>query len=274
MFDSFLFIALLILSVLGLSILALLLGMKDHRRRSLLLGIQVLQAGRVLLTHLQQHRGQSVARQSGISASLHQLDLLRHQIVLDMRQMSNFDHWLSEHEDWQGITRHWASLSAQGRELRAEDSFNQHSRLISALLTLLAEITRHYGLETNPRHANTWLIWHQYLQVGELVGQCRALGVQVFTTTYRDEKHRQMNLLAHNLDALDETLVSALFAQKLSDREIARLSGFITYLRGQLAMSEPDLSIMEYYQQATEIIDMVFEHFDIEMRKLHRQFSS
>ncbi|WP_019605442.1 hypothetical protein [Teredinibacter turnerae] len=271
MFESFLFAAILIGSVLALSFLTLVFSMRDQRRRRLLLGIQLLQAGRVLLTHIQQHRGQTIARHSGISSSLQQLDILRHQVVIDMRHMSGLDEWLADNEDWQGITRHWASLSARGRELRPEDSFSQHSRLIIALIELFESIARHHGLANSQRYLDTWSNWRDYLKLGEMVGQCRALGVQVFTSVHRDERSRQVNLLNTHLSALEQMLQSSGFLDQLSEKEQTQLLRFVTNLRAQLAMPEPNLSVMGYYQEATDAIEIVYQRFDSEMRNLHRR---
>ncbi|TVZ38483.1 nitrate/nitrite sensing protein [Alteromonadaceae bacterium 2753L.S.0a.02] len=268
------FVAVLIAAVLCISLLGIVLREKDRRKRQLVLGTQLLQAGRVLLTHLQQHRGLSSARHSGVSSSLEEVNQLRAQIVVDMRQLSCLDVWLAEHPDWEGITRHWASLSANGRQIRAEDSFNQHSRLIASLMTLLESIASHYGLDTNPRYIDSWIVWREYLKIGELVGQCRALGVQVFTCASHEQRYRQINLIKSNLDAIERLLLSPACSRKLSKMENDAIVAFVGYLREQIDVREMSDSVMDYYQRATETIDMVYEHFDLEMRKLHRRLTA
>ena len=264
--------AVAIISVLLL--LVLLLAEKNQKKSLRILGIQWLQAMRMMLMHLQKHRGLSSAYLAGSMDSKKQLDAVRDQISADIDNITNLGEWIHDNQDWQGVTRHWAKLSMAGVNMSADQSFNQHCRLIASVLVLLEEIAQHHQLENNSRYSDLKFIWHELLNIAELIGQSRAIGMQVLGLNNRNSSLVQHKAqIKQGLEELEKLVDLPACKRKFSTREIAELSGFIEFVRVHLVQNIGPISANEYFNKASATIEIVYQRFDEEMQKLHRLVS-
>lgn len=269
---SIIFVAVLSSTIISLSLLGLIVVARERQRRALLTGVQLLQASRVLLVHLQQHRGLSAARLVGVSEGLGDVLRLRRQILLDMATLSDLDDGFATDENWLGVTRHWASLSAESEKITLESNFDQHCRLISALLQLMVDMASHYGMDMNPRYAETRVVWHELLLIGELIGQCRALGMAVLTRGVVSGGQRfQQRHIEKNLEKIEFLVAQTPCRKKLTPQQIEGLECFSNLVRKQILEDLKRVSAMEYFDRASKTIESIYESFDREMLKLHRK---
>lgn len=265
---SITFVVVLSSTIILLSLLGLIIVLREQRRRALLIGVQLLQAGRVLLVHLQQHRGLTAARLAGVSERFGDVSELRRKILLDMAVLSDLDNWFATDENWLGVTRHWASLSAKSNTITPQTNFDQHCRLISALLQLMVDVASHYGMEMNPRYAKTRVVWHEFLLIGELIGQCRALGMEVLTS---GEHQHQQSRIEKNVERIEFLVAQTPCHKKLTLTQKRDLELFSSLIREQVLNDLKTISPKEYFSLASKAIESVYEQFDIEMLKLHRK---
>jgi len=275
MSQSLSFVLILCSGVIVTSILTLMFYVREQRRQKLLQGIQLLQAGRILVVHLQRHRGFSAAHLAGITANTDEILSLREDISKDLATLSAMDEWFANNENWHGITRHWAALSANTLAMGQEKSFDQHSKLIQAVFQLLSDVAVYSRMEANPRYADTRLIWKEFLLIGELIGQCRALGMDILTAPKDSERQRKKKVLVqNNLDRIASLLKEPLCQRRLDVRQKQQLNEFITYVDAQTSRDLGVVSAMEYFDVVSKAIEMIYEQFDLEMVKLHRKVSA
>ncbi|WP_045860518.1 nitrate- and nitrite sensing domain-containing protein [Teredinibacter purpureus] len=269
---SYTFVVWLSSSIFILSLLALALMHRERYRVNFLTAVQLLQAGRILLVHLQRHRGLSAAKIAGCEQRVSELPELRCCIVEDMAKMAALNEWLSENENWHGITRHWAALSVTCEALSVDASFDQHSRLIASLIELLNEIAAYFKVDDHPRYSDTRIMWKELLHTGEIIGQCRALGVHVLAGNLTlTELIKYRKNIENIVTTITVYLESPACQRHLSGQCKVCVEQFLTFLREQLFEGDCDLSAIEYFNFASDVIEIVYEQYDIEMLRLHRR---
>ncbi|WP_075185603.1 nitrate- and nitrite sensing domain-containing protein [Teredinibacter haidensis] len=271
MTETFTFAMWLFTAIALLSLLALIAFARDQQRKRLLVGIQILQAGRIMLVHLQKHRGLTSARLSGITDKSSEILPLRDQVVADIAKLSALSDWLSVNENWQGMTSHWAGLSVNCETMAAEDCFDQHSRLVVALLQLLGDAANHFKVEENTRYTGTKVVWKEFLSMGEFIGQCRALGMQVLAGNLSaDTRQKYREMISGNLVIISMQLERNFC---ISNKQKQDVELFIAFVKAQIFEGLGVVSASEYFNIASATIDMVYDQFDSEMQRFHRKIS-
>lgn len=267
-------VTLLVLAMLAAGVLVVVFLNRQQKQRQLL-GIQWLQALRFLLMHVQKHRGLSAAFISGNRDVEHELSSLKHQISKDIDAVAGLGEWISSHEDWLGITQHWARLGGGSEALAFSKSFSQHCKLIANILALMDTVAEHHNIRHTGINRQNYVLWHEFLWVGELIGQCRALGVRILalrTESQQLVKHKKqiekaLRDVSHLLDhPFPKTRVSA--------EEVARIHSFIEFVKHNLIEHSGMISANEYFNQATQTIAVIYECFDREIQMLHRKIAA
>jgi len=166
------FVIFVLLSVLGLLLLF-------HRcRLERRMGIKLLQALRMMVRHLQLHRGLTTAFLGGDTSLKENIAYTVDSVSAAVVSIVGIDELLCENENWQGVTRHWARLSAGTQDLHIYENYQQHCKLIASCLELMLCVSYQYRLK--PQFQLTGrLYWYELLYIGEKLGQLRALGVCV-----------------------------------------------------------------------------------------------
>ncbi len=260
----------LLFLLLGFSLISLLVAQRQLRKKKMLVGVQLLQAGRILVNHIQRHRGWSIARLSGLYEEAEQLPGIRARILADMERMAVLDEWFAQNQNWQGITAHWASLSSRYTEMSVATCFDQHCRLVAALLELVDECAEHYKLNT--RYSGQQEAWKEFLYLGELMGQCRGLGMQLLSRRAGEaEAERSRRLVNKNLKVISLLLAKPNCTQKLGVKQKQELEHFVAFVQEQLFDMRSMVSASHYFDVASDAMELIYQEYDREITKLlHR----
>lgn len=272
--NSILLIAAVVLVVACAGVACVLL-LKRQRRQKQLLGLQWLQALRFLLMHVQKHRGLCASFLSGNWGAETELMELKQHISEDIHAVAQLGEWINFDDDWRGITQHWAKLVGSSESMGFPKSFSQHSKLIANILTLLDTLAEHHQLRELNLSRQTSALWLELLWVGEMIGQCRALGVRILslpTQTRQLEKYKKQieKALKETTLLLDHPYPRA----RVSADEIASIHSFIEFVRHNLLEKTGIISANEYFNKATITITIIYECFDREMQNLHRRITA
>lgn len=269
----FAYLVFFLIALLSLSLIVAYL-VKEQRKRMQLLGLQWLQALRFLLMRVQKHRGLSTYYLSGNWDVESELIELKEQISQDIKAIAQLGEWITAHEDWQGITRHWARLGGTSESLGFPKSFSQHCKLIANILELLDTVAEQHQINNLTINRQSYALWHEFLWIGELIGQCRALGVRILGLRSQNqqlEKHkRQVEKALREIALL---LDHPFPKQRVSTQEIASIHSFIEFVDHNLIQNSGIISTNEYFHQATQTIAVIYECFDREMQNLHRKIA-
>jgi hypothetical protein len=260
------------LQLLPLFVLALLLFGYYLRRqiicRQQLQGVRWLQAMRILLTHIQKHRGLSAGIISGDRALLPQLDEVQHHISRDLAHIASVGDWIKENANWPDVTAHWARLAGRHNSLGLFNNIDQHNRLIKNILVFIDDIAAAHYLTKNFRGAPN--NWRELLEAAESVWQARALGTALtaggqyfeFALKTRAELIQVMLSLE---DLLEKTHLP--LAQRHSVEEL------LSYIKTRILVSD-QASASEFFSAATECLDSIFMAFDSELSRVQAKLSN
>ncbi len=253
---------------------ALVVGFVRHQaaRQQQAQGVLWLQAMRMLITHVQRHRGLASGVLSGDRSLLSKLEEVRLQVSRDFEQIGSVGDWIKHHEEWLSITQHWARLAGNTAQLTVARNLDQHNRLIKNILVFVDEIAVEHHLHlASTLRAN---IWRDLLTLAEYVGQTRAVGTALAASaaTWDDaiiSKARQ------DLQALIQEILTTLEAPRcrvgLDAETLQRILDFLAYVDAQLLREGPVVSAAEFYAAATRTLDQLFERFDSELTEVNRR---
>jgi hypothetical protein len=166
-------------------------------------------------------------------------------------------------------------LGASSETVGFRKSFSQHCKLIANILALLDTVAEQHQIDELNLNRQSHALWLEFLWVGELIGQCRALGVRILGLRGQNQqlgKHkRQIEKALHEITLL---LDHPFPRQRVSAQEIASIHSFIEFVTHNLIENSGVISANEYFQQATRTIAVIYECFDREMQSLHRKISA
>lgn len=236
-------------------------------------GILWLQAMRLLITHIQRHRGLSAGVMAGDRSLQVKLDEARLQVSRDFEQISGVGDWVKQHEGWHSITQHWARLAGKNHQLSVARTIDQHNRLIKNILVFVDEIAAQHHLHTGTTvKAN---IWRDLLTLAEYIGQVRALGVAAASGS--DWDSLAANRLRQEIQALCQEVLAAMDTPRcrngLDPLNLQRILDFLSFVDIQLLREGPLVSAEEFYTEATRVLDHLFERFDQELAQVNRRLA-
>ncbi len=271
MFDEFVSFVVLAVSVLcGIGVLAAVHSVRAKRRACRALGAQLLQAFRMLIKHLQVHRGITAAHLGGETNLVERLKSEAHNITNDIASIVRLDPLLTEHEDWHGITKHWAKLSLTRYGSDPYDTYQQHCKLIAACLAMMRHIAFHYRI--NESHgSNERIYWYELLFLGEKLGQLRALGTMRLTLTQRLKvKQKSTERVTKTLKEIDAMFQNKRLQEKIGPAYCDEINNFIAMVEHYIIAGDAWMSTKSYFDRSTETIDLIYKCFDEEMQLLLR----
>lgn len=258
--------------VLVLAVLAV--GFLRHQaaRQQQAQGVLWLQAMRMLITHIQRHRGLSSGFLGGDRSLQGKLEEVRLQVSRDFEQIGSVGDWVKHHEGWQSITQHWARLAGNLHQLSVSRNLDQHNRLIKNILVFVDEIAIAHHLQmASSLRAN---IWRDLLTLAEYIGQVRALGMALAAggaegdDTVQSRTRQELQILNQEIVA---TLETARCRQGLDSDNLQRILDFLSYVDMQLLREGALVSANEFYSAATQTLDRLFERFDEELALVNRR---
>lgn len=249
-----------------LAIMAVAFVRHQNARQQQTQGVLWLQAMRMLITHIQRHRGLSSAVLGGDRSLASQLEDTQLQVSRDFVQIGSVGEWIKHHEGWQLITQHWARLAGNIFNLTVQRNIDQHNKLIKNILVLVDEIAlRHYLTGQGSVRSG---IWRELLGLAELMGQARALGSvitacgEVWETTLPKGTRKQMQVICQEILNLLETPKCR---SELHSDLFERVLEFLSLIETSLLSEGPILDASEFYKRSTAAIDCVLEQFDEEL---------
>jgi hypothetical protein len=175
----------LILALILSLIIVVLIGIKKQKSTLVnkqLTGINAIIKINNLVQLLQKHRGLSAAFYSGDKQVIHDLKQLVVNVNVLVSEL-NPPPTMVASDRWLSFNDHWSRLSRHQPNIFADDSFKQHTKLISNVLFLLEDVAEHHALTTEyiDDFLNIGFLWRELLLIIESVGQSRAVGTRVVT---------------------------------------------------------------------------------------------
>lgn len=175
----------LILALILSLIIVVIIGIKKQKSTLVnkqLTGINAIIKINNLIQLLQKHRGLSAAFYSGDKQVIHDLKQLVVNVNILVSELNNTSIMVAS-DRWLSFNDHWSRLSRHQPNILADDSFKQHTKLISNVLYLLEDVAEHHALtkEYIDDFLNIGLLWRELLLIIESVGQSRAVGTRVVT---------------------------------------------------------------------------------------------
>lgn len=255
-----------------LAVIALVIQRHRAARQQQEQGVIWLQAMRMLLTHIQRHRGLSSGVLSGDKTLKATLDETQQQVSRDFDHIAKVGDWVKQHPGWQSITQHWARLAGNVYGLAPARAIDQHNRLIKNILVFVDDIAgAHHLTSLGGARAN---IWRELLTLAEYVGQARAIGTALsasgdrlgsagFAQARRDLQSIHAAIMA--------TLEAPRCRNNLDAANLQSILDFLSYVDTHLLQDGPEISSREYYKAATQTLDRLYERFDEELAKVGRR---
>lgn len=252
------------------------IGLMRHQaaRQQQTQGVIWLQAMRLLITHIQRHRGLSSGVLNGDWSLQANLEDVRLQVSRDFDQIGGVGEWIGQHEGWHTITQHWARLAGNTSQLSIARNMDQHNRLIKNILVFIDDIAIQHHLHAG-MYAKT-NIWRDLLMLAEYIGQIRALGT-VIASSRGEWDDPVMNRTRQDIQNLGQDLISALEMPRcragLDGDNLQRILDFLSYVDLQLLREGPLVSAADFYGVATDVLDRLYERFDEELAQVNRRLA-
>jgi len=252
----------------------LVIGLMRHQsaRQQQAQGVLWLQAMRLLITHIQRHRGLSSGVLGGDRSLQMKLEEVRLQVSRDFEQISGVGEWVKQHEGWHSITQHWARLAGNIHQLTLARNIDQHNRLIKNILVFVDEIATQHHLYTGTQtRAN---IWRDLLTLAEYVGQLRALGT-AFASSTGAWDDAVINHTRQDIQTLTQEILATLDTPRcragLDGGNLQRILDLLAHVDMQLLREGPLVSAADFYASATKVLDQLYERFDEELAQVNRR---
>ncbi len=236
-------------------------------------GVLWLQAMRMLITHIQRHRGISAGVLSGDLSLKPRLEEVQIQVSRDFEQIGGVGDWIKSHHGWQSITQHWARLAGNVHRLQVERNIDQHNRLIKNILVLVDEIAvKHYlGSHSGLRSG----IWRDLLTLAEYLGQIRAVGTVI--TAYGDQVNSSSASARKELQKLVQDVLATLESPQcrggLDAELLQEVIDLLSYVDTRILGEGPMAGPSDYYAIVTRVIDMLYEQFDHELSNVNQRLT-
>jgi hypothetical protein len=195
--------------------IAVVVGIKRQKRvliNKQLTGLNSIININELVKLLQKHRGLSAALYSGDDNVIRELGPLVIKVstlILTLNKVSN----MTKSDRWLGFNDHWSRLSQHKKGISAEDSFEQHTKIIANILYLLEDIAEQHAL--TKEHLNDFInigfLWRELLAIIESVGQSRAVGTRTVTIKYCSSVDKiKLKFLQQHISVVSEEVLKTL----------------------------------------------------------------
>ncbi len=234
----------------------------EQRSKRQATGIYWLQSLRVLLSHVQQHRGLTTGYLGGDKSLEPKIFQLQRSVSQDVKSITKSDPWMEDNERWKNITQHWARLAGKYQEHTKENNLNQHNKLIQSILYLIDEMAEEHDLllvkskNGKPLH----FIWRELLMASECIGQARAIGSGVVAAMECDSVSRiRLNYLSEKIKESTD-LVWSEIPPSTEQRE--RLNTLLTSINTRVVVDVPDIMVATFFEIATKALDSLHQQYD------------
>ena len=226
-----------------------------------------------LIYFIQQHRGMMAAYLNGKKEMLPKMNVLRQRIQENI-QKSELT-FSKDNERWQSFLDHWQRLGTGSVGASADNSFDQHTRLINNILYLLEDEAEKGLLFSQflPQFPQAGYAWREVIGATEVIGQARAIGVGVATQKMCSSTDNiRLSFLQQQMSEVIKTVLHQLYCLPQYLEEHKRLIKItqdqteiflFTVEQAFLSADKITLDPQVYFEQASLVIqsiDDVFEH--------------
>ncbi|MFO1370481.1 MAG: nitrate- and nitrite sensing domain-containing protein [Marinagarivorans sp.] len=236
--------------------------------RQQLQGVRWLQAMRILLAHIQKHRGLTAGIISGDRSLAPQLEEVQQLISRDLLHIAEVGDWVKDNVNWLAVTAHWARLAGRLHSMGLLNAIDQHNRLIKNILVFIDDIAVEFFLTKDVRGAPH--NWRELLATAESVGQARALG------TALTAGGRYFEFALKTRAELIQVMLQLQEMQENTELPIAQqhaVQEFLAYIKTQVLVSEQS-SAAEFFARATSCLDSILLAFDTELLQVQQRLSN
>lgn len=280
-------INILILSLVLSLALAVLIGIKRQKKiliKKQLTGINSIIVMNDLVKLLQKHRGLSAAFCSGDDNVIHELKkLVTHisSLVLILNKVPT----IPANDRWLSFNDHWSRLSQHQQGVSAEDSFKQHTNIITNILYLLEDIAEYHYLtkEHLDNFTNIGFLWRELLAVTESVGQSRAIGTRVVTIKSCSSVDKiKLKFLQQHIDIVSEEVLKILLNTSqqselagLVKQSLASTQGLTTSITDDiLNIDKIVIDRSTYFELATHTMENLNQVFSYQVKQLQQSLQT
>lgn len=248
------------------------------------LGVEYNCAVRRLIDDLQQHRGMASALLNGDQSFREKLTAKEAQIADDIGVIDGIDQrtgkLLKTNDQWYKAKTGWNALQNSLFKLKPQESFNNHTALITEFLELSNRVAANSNLLLDPKLDTNYLVdvVNNKLLVGaEKMGQARAAGSGVAAKKLLtpDEKI-QLIILSKNIQAAFEDVSHGLEIayqensslkinlESASQENSAIVIDFLAIINTQLINTQSiNIKATDYFATATKAIDTSYKVYDL-----------
>lgn len=260
-------IGVLVLALCCGSIAFTALRQKRKAREEQQRGVNWLAELRLLLSHMQRHRGLSSGLLAGNKELEREIEQIQNKIRRDCETINGIGQWIQENERWLGIEQHWRRLSQSYRTLHIDNSLQQHNKLITNLLFLIEDTAEAHHLRLlDDNGARLSFIWRELLVAAEHIGQARALGTAITASGRCDSVSRIR--LAYLENKIRETTEQAWRNLETPSQTRLQVDMLLRCIQEDVMTDTPTLSSQAYFEKASQCLEAVLGQFDHEIQAI------
>ncbi len=242
-------------------------------------GVQYYTPLLALLKDVQQHRGLAAAWLNGDTSFKDLVTAKNAEIEKDIAAVTQADQHL---DSALHTTKEWTGLSASIRDLMArtptwsgEQSYQEHTRLLANIITLISDVSDASKLTLDPDLDSYYLmdvIMFKGPNLSEAVGQCRSLGTGIAaakagTPEQFDNLNRETILMRFLHGEMDDSVQRSLTANpslkppvgELAQTAANSITAAEESVKGLTLNGKVAISATDYYSTMTKSLDHIYE---------------
>jgi len=182
------------------------------------LGIKYVQAARLPMQHIQQHRGMTAAYVNGATEFKSRIISKRQDVDKYLAQLQKLENELGDALKLKGTTKQliqqWQNIKANSMSQKANVTIQNHSKLIANILNLIVTISDNSGITLDPK-LDTYYMGLALVNIlpnlMENMGQARAVGSSIAAKgKFTQNTFVRLSILVNNINTYANQLKSSM----------------------------------------------------------------
>ena len=257
-------------------------------------GVTYLQAVRLPMQHIQQHRGMTAAYLNGATQFKSRIMSKRQDVDKYFAQLLQTENELGETLKTKGTTsnliRQWESIKANSMNQKTAEAIKYHSKLLTDILTLMITVADNSEITLDPKLDSYYMgaaLVSSLPNLMENMGQARAVGSSIAAKgEFTQQSYVKISVLLNNIENYAGQLKAGLAAAVAENNTIKReLGGMIDannkavaemkhLLENELIKPEKiTISSDKVFNTATQAINGSYKLFDAMAPELSKMFN-